>query len=323
MATRRRVFHRWETLLLLVAALVLWSAPMASGGEARAVLEPRTERPPGAPFSPYSMDTDFIMPPSVTSNTIGARISPLPLTVFCVDIRTGGLLPGCTITVSPAPLFGTGGHSHDGAKPAGCFLKSGETDALCRQPSGQVCAGEIRPIVITRAVTDVTGGGGSFDVTYIAPEPSGVVIVSLTGTDPDGRPLLPGQATIGVRITGLEPLAPGENHLLTGAKPPHPDNHFGTRDFNDSLKTLANRYAAAFPGEKLKYNDMSLVEGGLFDTKLNWRPPHCSHRFGVDVDMALVPATNRDSLRELIRRKGSGIRTIIEEKDPPHWHLRQ
>lgn len=125
--------------------------------------------------------------------------------------------------------------------------------------------------------------------------------------------------TIGVRIDGLEPLPAGANYVLVGSTAIHPDNHYGIATLNNSLITLANNYAAASPGQQLRYNDMSLAEGGLFDIGGNWTPPHVSHRFGTDVDLALVSAANRNRLRQLIR--AAGISTVIVEGN--HWHLRQ
>ena len=88
---------------------------------------------------------------------------------------------------------------------------------------------------------------------------------------------------------------------------------------NGSLVSLADSYADAFPNQRLAYNGMSLVDGGLFDISGMWAPPHSSHRFGVDADLRLVPVAQRRRLRQLIT--AAGISTVIVEGN--HWHLRQ
>lgn len=242
-------------------------------------------------LAPTAVATDFTLPPSVTTSTIGAGVRMLNLLIFCVDFLTGEISPNCNVQLTHAPELASGGHNHDANRPTGTFTPD---------------AGN-------------TGADGFLAVTYTAPEVSGIIETTITGSLQDGTPLIPGVFTIGVRIDGLEPLPNGANYTLVGSTARHPDNHFGIATFNNSLITLANNYAAAFPGQLLSYNDMSLAEGGLFDINGNWGPPHVSHRFGMDGDLALVPLANRNRLRQLIR--AAGIATLIVEGN--HWHVRQ
>lgn len=249
----------------------------------------------------FAQVTTLTVLPSVTTSSVGAGVRTVNFFIACLTLR-GEIIPNCDILfISHQARPFSGGHAHhDAARPKGEFTPT----------SGN------------------TGPSGLLPVTYTAPEVAGVIDAtfqsSLRGTI---RP--PSTFTIGVRVPGLAELPPGENYVLVGSfgepgvTSQHVSNHFGLPSFNRSLQQLADRYAAGFPGQRLEYNDMSLPLGGLFDVNNNWRPPHHSHRFGTDVDVRLVPPMNRDRLRHLIRAQDSGIRTLIEETRPSHWHLRQ
>jgi hypothetical protein len=235
--------------------------------------------------------TDFTVRPSVTSSTIGAGVRTLALRIICVDLFTGQIINNCNVVLTHQPQVNSGGHNHHSAsRPKGTF-----------QPA-----------------SGSTGTSG-LSTTYTSPEVSGVIETIITGTAPNGTPLIPGVFTIGVEIAGLVALGAGANYDLVGATATHVDNHYGTGGMNGSLVTLANSFAAAFSGGRLAYNDMSLVTGGLFDINATWARPHASHRFGVDADLRLVPVAQRRRLRQLIT--ASGISTVFVEGN--HWHLRQ
>lgn len=163
-----------------------------------------------------------------------------------------------------------------------------------------------------------SGSDGILESTYTAPEVSGVVNIAVNGVT-NGQPTSQFSSTIAIMIAGLQDLGSGANYNLVGQTTSHTSNHFGTSGFNSTLVQVANRYAAAFSGSKLNYNDMSLVWGGLFDIGAGWATPHKSHRFGQDIDIGLVPATQRAKLQSII--KAAGIKTILQEGN--HWHLRQ
>jgi hypothetical protein len=99
-------------------------------------------------------------------------------------------------------------------------------------------------------------------------------------------------------------------------------NHYGTATANSDLVTIANQYAAAFPGGVLNYNDQSLVQGGLFDINADWATPHVEHRLGIncDVYMGNVPAGNVATLLTIFVNNGSP--NYLPEPALNHWHLR-
>lgn len=236
--------------------------------------------------------TDFTVLPSVTSSTLGAGIQVLRLRIFCFDAFTGQIVNNCNVVVTHQPRSLSGGHSHtSGTRPKGTFEPS----------SGN------------------TGTAG-LPTVFTSPEVSGIVDTTISGTAPNGTPLLPGTFTIGVQIPALEALAAGINYELLGVTAVHPDSHYGTPTMNGALSGLADGYALAFPGFRLPINDMSLTAGGLFDLGAAWVKPHASHRFGNDADLNLVPVRQRRRLRQLITAAGL---TVIPEGTETHWHVRQ
>jgi hypothetical protein len=275
-------------LLGAICALSGFAVPAA--GQSQIGIQVVSSQPSNL-AGPIEAATDFTMRPSVTSSTLNAGVQTLGLTVHCFNVATGAIINNCNVTIAPKARALSGGHDHDSAsRPKGSFDPS----------SGS------------------TGTSG-LNTTYTSPEPSGIIDVTITGTAPDGTALIPSTFTIGVQISGLAPLGAGTNYDLVGATANHGDNHYGTASLNGALVNLADSYAAAFPNNKLAYNDMSLVTGGVFDINGSWAPPHASHRMGVDCDVRFVPPTQRRRFRQLIM--AAGISTVFQEGD--HWHMRQ
>lgn len=230
------------------------------------------------------------MEPSVTSTTLGSGIKTATISFACANLSTGEIIPNCDITLSLNGVSDDGGHAHNTNRPLG------QWDPAFGN----------------------SGSDGFLESTYTSPEASGVINFLATGTQPSGDPIFPFEDTIFVRIPGLSTLVAGANFNLIGQTPTHPDNHYGTTQFKTTLVTIANTYAAKFPGNKIEYNDMSLQFGGIFDIFAGWQPPHSSHRFGNDVDVRLVPTAQRADLKSII--KGAGVRVFVEGN---HWHLRR
>lgn len=282
------IFRRGSVALAVIALVAFVTNPVAA--QVRAAFEPTAERHGSLALAAAASDVHIEIPPSVTTSAIGRSDSKIFFDVFCLD-PAGQIVPNCDFVIEHKVLPFTGGHDHDDAnRPKGTF----EPDRGNTGPSGVAL------------------------VIYTAPEVSGIIEGKLIVTAP-GFGTGESIRLIGVRINGLEELPAGEDYLLVGATATHSTNHFGTATMNGSLVGLAASYVDAFPGEKLSYNDMSLFQGGLFDIGGNWSPPHVSHRFGDDIDVALVPPARRNRLRQLAR--ASGIPTIIVEGN--HWHLRQ
>jgi hypothetical protein len=276
---------------LVGAVCALSTLAIPAAGQSQIGLQVVANQPSNFAGPTGQAATNFTMRPSVTSSTLNAGVQRLPLTISCFNVLTGAIINNCNVTITHKARASSGGHDHDSpSRPKGTF-----------QPA-----------------SGSTGTSG-LPTTYTAPEPSGIIDVTLTGTAPDGTALLPATFTIGVQIDGLASLGAGTNYDLVGATTNHGDNHYGTASMNGALVTLADSYTAAFLNNRLAYNDMSLVTGGLFDINGGWSPPHASHRMGVDCDVRFVPATQRRRLRQLIT--AAGISTLFVEGD--HWHMRQ
>ena len=94
--------------------------------------------------------------------------------------------------------------------------------------------------------------------------------------------------TIDVGVKDLIPL-PDFPQLYTKARSPdakHTDAaaFYGTRSAISNLTSIAIYYNWLF-GRTLSVNDMSLIKGGLFDTKGNYLTPHSWHRTGESADI--------------------------------------
>lgn len=251
-------------------------------------------------FQTLSTQTTVTMRPSDMRPSQGPSIQRLRFVFACVNQFTGFIEPNVDIRIDRFEVIAnTGGHDHhDVSRPKGTF----------------------------EPVSGNTGPSGLWSTVYTAPELAGITDVDLVCVTSTG-PTAPLSFTIGVRIDGLEQLSAGDNYTLIGSfgepgvTSKHVQNHYGTSTLVKRIIGLANDYAKKFTDQKLAINDMSLVEGGLFDIGNNWQAPHASHRLGTDVDIALVPTKKRRrALRRLIRNGENTFSTIIDEGN--HWHLR-
>ena len=68
----------------------------------------------------------------------------------------------------------------------------------------------------------------------------------------------------------------------------HPRAFFGTPDMIEAVQQLAVRFQDEYPSLRLRFTDMSLPWGGLFDYTENWDVPHSArqHHAGAAVDVS-------------------------------------
>ena len=122
----------------------------------------------------------------------------------------------------------------------------------------------------------------------------------------------------------LEELGEGEGYTLTGDREPHPSNHWGVPAFLAGARNVARLFALEYPGQALRYNDVSLQYGGVFDVATataagyDWTPPHRTHRLGTNMDIG-IPRGNAERALLLRLYQAEGIRVLQE--DAYHWHL--
>ncbi|MEW6131446.1 MAG: hypothetical protein AB1757_30740 [Acidobacteriota bacterium] len=217
-----------------------------------------------------------------------------------VTVQTVPPTPNLGVQVFLGGIDNVGGHiNHTGARPPGALA----------------------------ATQGVTGADGAFRTTYIAPIFGGEVPVfaRVTGVAVDKGEVMQ------VTVPGLGSLGGGQNYILVGTTVTHPDNHYGTMTALTNLPLIANDYKSQFYGknaipelEKLKYNDMSLVNGGKFEIAGNWGDgPHAEHRTGINCDVysANVPPARWERLNQIFLSRG--VRSINDETACcNHWHLR-
>lgn len=144
---------------------------------------------------------------------------------------------------------------------------------------GHVHQGPQKPSGTLSPISVNTGTSGVGSVLFHAGAVSGPVVVRATSAGADSS-----QDTLLVRVAGLEELVVSDFDSLIGRTNAHPVNHYGIPAMVTRLNALADSFYARYQ-QKIWYNDMSLPYGGVFDTALNWMPPHSEHRSGRDVDV--------------------------------------
>ncbi|MGE3512896.1 MAG: hypothetical protein AB7N65_28880, partial [Vicinamibacterales bacterium] len=64
-------------------------------------------------------------------------------------------------------------------------------------------------------------------------------------------------------------------------------NHFGSLQLRTNLLSISNQFHSASNGLRLRINDMSLRDGGIFDFNNQWNADHNAHRWGHNADIDL------------------------------------
>lgn len=210
----------------------------------------------------------------------------------------------------------------DNATVANCSV----TLALASEPrsGGHDHHDENRPKGELSATTGTTGSDG-FRFTYTVPQTSGLVTMTATGKTSDGADIPSATAKIRVAFPGFIQLAADPSFVLTGSKPIHVQNQWGQPDFIAVLREVAAEWdwfrAANSDVPLLTLNDISLINGGLFDINADWRTSHCGHRKGNSIDLShtLIPIKFRNILRGLLEEYWIEIKEHTAA--PAHWHL--
>lgn len=179
-------------------------------------------------------------------------------------------------------------------------------------------------------LTGSTGSSGfGFAPTFTAPEVSGVVDIYGNCVAPGLFCLSNEPLPIAVRVPDLVELGPAEDYVLTGmfglpgVASQHSVNHFGTVSFIAKLRSLATTYFLKYESlgnAKLRYNDISLLDGGIFDIGNDWKPSHYEHRIGISADIGLVPESRRRAFMDLLEYVEI---TGVVYKEGNHWHIRE
>lgn len=149
---------------------------------------------------------------------------------------SGEIISNHPVSLTASAVIHSGGHQHNTTRPVGSFSNT----------SGN------------------TGSDGKFTTTYTASAFGGQERITATSGQYSG---ITDTETLDVRIPGLVQLGTGTGYTLTGGTVYHPlnTNHYGTNTTVSALGTIASEYIALYPGSVLRYNDISLEKGGLFD----------------------------------------------------------
>lgn len=322
---------------VVFAALAVSAADVAAQSNAQAAFRPDSSQGQAqatAAATPACLQgTDFCMKPTLNTQNndpTGKCIKQFipqnqPGFLFCVNPLTGALIPGCTVHVSVAARDQTGGHLHtDPGRDGGSF--SPDSGVTITDPSDP--------------------NFGLLPTTYTAPEVSGIMDATVTGTLPDGTAAFPTATTIGIETPGLASLPASGDGYASETSVGHDSNNLSVNPSVENRLLLLpeqfNIYVQVLIGggyisggvvvPTLVYKSISLPFGGLFDVDSRgvgaidnpWSPPHCAHRRGVDVDIALVPPQYRRALTQAIVDEQFRFPSDSESPNFPnatHWHI--
>ena len=184
---------------------------------------------------PSDLDVEFVEK---------SRMVPPNATQYCPP---GGTIPwdvsgspGAYVEIELTRSRGTGGHAHNSDRT-------------------EKAVGKVEPSSFT-----LTGPYPQRKrVVFTAPEASGSI--RQTGTFSSGSPSRIINYN-GVRVTGLQRMPQVTGITFTGSTVAHPSNHWCNSIMVPKLRALAKAFSDKY-GINLYVNDMSLVEGGLFDIK--------------------------------------------------------
>lgn len=278
-----------------------------------------------AGLSPTLDGETFTMLPSVFS----AKISPygigpqtLQISTACVLLPQGRIVPNCAVTLQWSSRTNSGGHLHDSNRPPGIFktqngVSGGSTSP---GPSG--------------SLTDNSGPTGILGQTYTSPEAAGITDLTVSGSAiVDGQAISfgPNAFTIGVKVADL-PRATVAGLQVNAASNMHGNNNGNAQQATiDSLSAMVQIFSKKLSKANkmpplLRAVALSLPQGGLFDFKNQWHPPHVSHRYGDDADIGIreLSLSERRVLGAALMAAKFTTPVKAESTSNPratHWHL--
>jgi hypothetical protein len=322
---------RISAFLVPVLFAFLFTAPSAAQMQVVLSRAPTFSPQPGP--DPGIFGADFVMPPSFhnTDDRPGVPLlgdSTITLFAFCFDPITFNLVV-CNVQLAIHAEEGSGGHVHTAGRP----------DGTLDHTSGLTTTDPSNPLQFV----------------YTAPDASGVTDATLTGTDLNGNPIIPVQATIGVEIDGLignptslagglltiDPISQNHDSNNINSTPTFSNQlQFMAIDFRlrlvlQCIKTAPNPLAAlncpnTVTGPVPNMSAMNLPAGGLFDFQGTWAPPHHDHRVGVEGDMRITNPNFLIAPRFRIMLHDAVIDALMDDPVPGedfadpssnHWHL--
>jgi hypothetical protein len=270
--------------------------------------------------------TTFSMFPSVLSSTrspYGTGPQLLETSSSCVLLPEGTIVPDCDITITWEAENGSGGHVHNTNRPPGIFTTSNGVSSGSTSPGPP------------GSLTDNSGQSGTIGLTYTSPEASGITDLTVIGVAVVNGSTVhfgPGVYTIGIGIDGIQLASATGFNVSTSSNMHGSNNGNATPVTITAMGITGQRFIdlltqQQLPIRPIRATAISLPQGGLFDFRNEWRPPHVGHRFGDEIDIGIREFTQaqRQLLRIAIRDGGFDMPVPNESPSDPnadHWHLR-
>ena len=222
-----------------------------------------------------------------------------------------------TVTVTAEWEPGSGGHDHGGSDD---LLVPPQDDMgwIVNLEEADSAEGELQTF---------TNADGQIKLRYRAPEFGGNVVLKAAVVPPNADTLF-ARDTLSVHVADLVLLPAFDFHEKIGGTPSHhgprldslhlssrtPDNnHWVNEVVGALLVSLAVIYSEQFPSSPtIRYNDISLPNGGLFDINGRWVTDHQLHRIGQNVDVRTSPPQDDGIPLVLVRR----MEEILIDLDP-------
>ena len=217
-------------------------------------------------------------------------------------------VPDYHITLAAGHLAVFGRHDHDGnagetPRPEGKFHYDSGDDGI--------------PDAWGSSVDLVTDADGVCTITY---RTSGIGGVDRIVATRQGSTEELAASEITLQANGIMPYQMLWDYfmpyVLVGSTPRHWENHWGTQQTYSELFEIARQFNIDYPSIKLRFNDISLRNGGVFDIMTdnvtltevvpaysehynvgdilnrNWHPPHIEHRKGDNCDVGRYALKN-------------------------------
>ena len=140
--------------------------------------------------------------------------------------------------------------------------------------------------------------------------------------------------TLQVRVPNLYLMSAGNEYNLIGAATEHPRAWYATYAVRGKLKSIAKAYKKKYypspsvqpTGERVGYNDMSLVYGGKFEIDGDWCTEcdgHEEHRVGTHVDARRwnMTSTQHEGFMEIVADNSGSPEVHDKGTANEHWHL--
>lgn len=211
--------------------------------------------------------------------------------VVTVTKSNGEPVANQPVQIEAVWISGSGGHSHTNAPSQD---QMGVLSVLLPVP--------LAPEQGRGVIEAETDEEGKIYLNYTTPQFGGTIDLVATLQTTTGQS---DSKRVTVRVPGLVLLPDNNLYEKIGGTPNHhgprldvsnepyltpDDNHWVDENVVIPLVNLALLYSIQYPDAPvIRYNDISLPNGGLFDINGNWTSPHSLHQIGQNVDIRTSP----------------------------------